>query len=208
MLSMVQGLRMRRSPYSLLRLALLATVGAIFAGCSGDGINTGVTTGPIPPPSSLGLRVGDVVAISLAGIPEPTQLTVAIDDQGNITLPYLGAVAAAGRTESGISNEVRDAYISRRIYNRVDVSVSAAQRFVYVGGMVNRPGRILWTPDLTMSKAVQDAGGFTIFSKRGGVILNRESRSYTVDVEGALRDPASDVKVYPGDSINVPRNRF
>jgi len=198
---------MRRLAHTFLPFVLIALLGGILSGCGSEAPGGGAPSA-IPPPSSLGLRIGDVVAVSLTGIPEPLQVTLAIDDQGNITLPYIGAVRASGKTESGIANEVREAYISKRIYNRVDVSISAAQRFVYVGGQVNRPGRILWSPDLTMSKAVQDAGGFTIYSGRSRVTLNRDNRSYQVDVERSLREPQMDVKVYPGDNINVPRARF
>jgi polysaccharide biosynthesis/export protein VpsN len=198
---------MRRPVYILLPLVLAAILGGAFVGC-GPGVSPEQAPSSIPPPSSQGFRVGDVVAVSLSGIMEPMQVTIAIDDQGNITLPYIGAVPVAGLTESGIAAVIRDTYLSRRIYNRIDVSVSAAQRFVHVGGQVNRPGRILWSPDLTISKAIQDAGGFTVFSGRSRVSLSRENRNYSVDVERALREPATDVKVYPGDSINVPRARF
>jgi polysaccharide export outer membrane protein len=40
--------------------------------------------------------------------------------------------------------------------------VSVTERYIYVGGEVQRPGRIVWTPDLTLAKAIQAAGGFTL----------------------------------------------
>ena len=48
------------------------------------------------------------------------------------------------------------------------------ERYVYVGGEVSRPGRVVWSPDLSLTKAIQTAGGFSIYAKKTGVFLNRE----------------------------------
>jgi protein involved in polysaccharide export with SLBB domain len=97
------------------------------------------------------------MVVSLLGIPEPTNSNVQIDEQGLIRLQYIGAVTAAGLTTSELSQSIRDAYVSKKFYTTLDVSVNVTERYIYIGGEVQRPGRIVWSPDLTLSKAVQSA---------------------------------------------------
>jgi polysaccharide biosynthesis/export protein VpsN len=134
--------------------------------------------------------------------------TVQIDEQGTISLPYIGPLAAAGINTGELAQRVRETYIAKKFYNTVDVSVSVTERYVYVGGEVVRPGRIVWTPDLTVAKAIQSAGGFTLYAKETRVSLVREQKSYDLDVKLAQRSPDQDPRLMPGDSLQVPRSPF
>ncbi len=158
--------------------------------------------------SSAQLRAGDSLTISLQGVPDPSINAVQIDDQGSITLPFIGPVAAAGINTGELAQRIRETYLARKIYNHVDVSVSVTERYVYVGGEVMRPGRIVWTPDLTVAKAIQAAGGFSLYARENRVSLVREQQTYPVDVKLAQRSPSQDPRLVPGDSIQVPRSPF
>ena len=184
---------------------LLGLVGCETTASSG----TGAQNPRIPEVStSAVLRAGDSLGIALQGIPDPTAHSVQIDDQGLISLPYIGGVQAAGLTASDLSAQIRKAYIDRNFYRTIDVSVSVTERFVYVGGEVQRPGRIIWTPDLTMSKAIQAAGGFTLYAKETAVVVVRDQSAYTLDARLAQRSPLEDPRLLPGDSIQVDRSAF
>jgi polysaccharide export outer membrane protein len=154
------------------------------------------------------LRSGDSLTIALQGVPDPSNNAVQIDDEGRISLPFAGMVSAAGFNTGELAQRIRATYLARKIYNSVDVSVTVTERFVYVGGEVMRPGRIVWTPDLTVAKAVQAAGGFTLYAKETRVGLVRDQKTYDVDVKLAQRNPAHDPRLLPGDSIQVPRSPF
>jgi len=154
------------------------------------------------------LRQGDSINVSLLGVPDASANPVQVDEQGLINLPYIGSVQAAGTTTAGLSQRIRQTYIERRIYTAVDVSVTVTERYVYVGGEVSRPGRIVWTPDLTLAKAIQAAGGFTLYAKESRVRLVRESETYELDVLLAQRNPAQDPKLAPGDSLQISRSAF
>jgi polysaccharide export outer membrane protein len=158
--------------------------------------------------SSAQLRSGDSLTIALQGVPDPSVNSVQIDDQGNITLPYIGPLLAAGTSTGELAQRIRETYIAKKFYNTVDVSVSVTERYVYVGGEVVRPGRIVWTPDLTVAKAIQAAGGFTLYAKETRVSLVREQTPYDLDVKLAQKDPSQDPRLIPGDSIQVPRSPF
>jgi len=191
---------------SLLRAAFIATL-VIFAGCATDR-PTG--TNPVIPAamSTSELRTADSLTIAIVGVPDPSTNSVQIDEQGLITLPYIGAVKAAGLTVAELTQRIRETYSTKKIYTTVDVSVSVTERYVYVGGEVARPGRIIWTPDLTVAKAIEAAGGFTLYAKEEKVGLVREQAIYYLDVKLAQKSPSQDPRLEPGDSVQVPRSAF
>lgn len=185
-----------------------AVVFLLFPGCG------------TPPASSSGnpklpeagsvanLRSGDNLVITLQGVPDPTANTVQIDEQGLVTLPYVGAIQAAGTTTAGLSQKIRDTYLGKKIYTHVDVAVSVTERYVYVGGEVVHPGRIVWTPDLTVTKAIQAAGGFTLYAKETRLNLVRDRVAYGINAHLAQATPTEDPRLMPGDAIQVPKSAF
>jgi protein involved in polysaccharide export with SLBB domain len=191
-------------------LAVVTTLCSVyFGGCATDGgANSAVN--PVVPAatSSAQLRSGDSLTIALQGVPDPSINPVQIDDQGSISLPFIGTIAAAGVNTGELAQRIRETYISRKFYNTVDVSVSVTERYVYVGGEVVRPGRIIWTPDLTVTKAIQAAGGFSLYAKETRVSLVRDQKSYDFDVRLAQKNPSQDPRLMPGDSLQVPRSPF
>lgn len=185
------------------------SLGLFGTGCVTDSGTAGGANPRIEAPSmSAQLRPGDTMTVSLLGIPEPITTNVQIDEQGFIRLQYIGAVTAAGLTTAELSQSIRDTYIGKNYYTALDVSVNVTERYVYIGGEVQRPGRIPWSPDLTLAKAVQSAGGFTLYAKETKVTLTRDRKAYDFDVKLAQRQPTEDPLLFPGDSIQVPRSAF
>ncbi len=191
--------------------SLIIALGALvffLSGCAST--PSGPATNPrIPDAGSAALlRPGDSLVVSIQGVPDPSNNGVQINDQGIISLPLIGIVNAAGLTPSDLSQRVRATYVERRIYTTVDISVAVTERYVYVGGEVQRPGRIIWTPDLTLTKAIQAAGGFTLYARETSVNLVRDQSAYQLNVILAQRNPGEDVALIPGDSIQVSRSAF
>ena len=191
-----------------IHVGLLAISVALFA--TSCGTPPVATTNPeIPLPASTALlRSGDSLNIALQGVPDATSTTVLIDEQGLIVLPFIGTVKAAGASTGELAQRIRETYIAKKIYTNVDISVSVTERYIYVGGEVQRPGRIIWTPDLTVAKAIQSAGGFTLYAKETAVSLIREKNAYPIDVKLAQKNPSQDPRLMPGDSLQVPRSPF
>ena len=186
----------------------LAALLALTTGCGTDG-GVSAANPQIPiPVSTAQLRPGDSLTIALLGVPDPTTNLVQIDDQGLISLPFVGALTAGGVSTAELSQRIRETYIAKKIYTVVDVSVSVTERFVYVGGEVQHPGRIVWTPDLTAAKAIQSAGGFTLYAKESAVNLVRENKAYSIDVKLAQKNPSQDPRLMPGDSLQISRSPF
>ena len=193
-----------RTPLLCLASALLA----FCAGCGTDGMSPTVNPEVPTTASSAQLRPGDSLTVTLQGVPDPSNNQVQIGDQNLISLPYIGTISTAGATTGELAQRIRETYIAKKIYNTVDVSVSVTERFIYVGGEVAHPGRIVWTPDLTVTKAIQAAGGFTLYAKEARVNLVREQKAYDINCTLAQKNPEQDVRLMPGDSIQVPRSPF
>jgi polysaccharide export outer membrane protein len=194
-----------------LRLLLLALT--LFAACAFSGCETPAphNAGNLKLPegeSIASLRAGDSLVVTLQGVPDPSSNAVQIDDQGLVTLPFIGPVSAAGTTTATLAQRIRETYLAKKIYTTVDVSVAVTERYVYVGGEVVRPGRIIWTPDLTVTKAVQSAGGFTLYAKENRLSLVRDRVSHPINATLAQKNPAEDPRLMPGDSIQVPKSAF
>lgn len=178
-----------------------------LAGCATEAVTASNPAVPVPT-STAQLRPGDSLTIALQGVPDASTNTVQIDEQGLISLPFIGAVTVAGLSTNELSQRIRETYVARKIYTTVDVSVSVTERYIYVGGEVQRPGRIIWTPDLTVAKAIQSAGGFTLYAKETAVNLVREKNAYPIDVKLAQKNPAQDPRLMPGDSLQISRSAF
>ena len=188
------------------RAATVALLG-ILAGC--EGVAPTARNPVIPSAASASqLRPGDSLTIAIIGVPDPTTNNVQIDDQGIVSLPYIGTVKASGETAAGLTQLIREAYVTKKIYTSVDISVSVTERYVYVGGEVEKPGRIVWTPDLTASKAIESAGGFTLYAREDKVAVVRNQVLYDLDIQLAQKDPSQDPRLEPGDSIQVSRSAF
>jgi len=198
---------MFRPSRSLLSLVIFCAW--IFsAGC--NSVSEQPATNPKPPESSAAasLRPGDTLVVAIQGVPDPTSNNVQIDEKGLITLPYVGSIQAAQSTTAALSERIRQTYLAKKIYTALDVSATVTERYVYVGGEVVRPGRVIWTPDLTVAKAIQAAGGFTLYAKEGRVSLVRDRNAYTISVPLAQRNPNEDPRLVPGDAIQVPKSAF
>jgi polysaccharide export outer membrane protein len=180
----------------------------VLAGCQSTGGDSRRNPRLPASGSPASLRAGDTLIVTLQGVPDPSSNQVQIDDQGLISLPFIGVAKASGVTTANLSQQIRDTYVAKKIYTTVDVSVSVTERYVYVGGEVGRPGRVVWTSDLTLTKAVQAAGGFSLYAREKGVNLVRDGQSYFIDAQLALKNPSEDPLLLPGDALQVPKSAF
>ncbi len=159
-------------------------------------------------------RSGDSFDLRISGVPADDQSTISgaytVDNQGYFNLSYIGKVKAGGRTASEVQTLVERAYVDQGYFTHPTISLTIAPtaRFVNVGGQVKSPGRIPYTADMTVFSAIGAAGDFTEFAKQNGVILMRGGKSTKIDCKKIRSDPSQDVRVLPGDIIQVPESPF
>jgi polysaccharide export outer membrane protein len=189
--------------------ALMA--GLVISGCSST------PTGQLPdnskPRAGAGVarfHVGDAVTVSFSGIPVPLPDHLeSIKEDGNITLPLIGAIYALGKTAGELQTEIYTNYVPK-YYVRLTVTVTSGIRVYYVGGEVHGAGKQQYVDGTTVTKAIQSAQGLTDFANHGKVWLIRASTGQRIRVnyDDALKDPAKDPPVYPDDQVNVERRIF
>jgi protein involved in polysaccharide export with SLBB domain len=188
-------------------------VGVIFTGCSSRPENIAFSdspppakTAPTPAADVARFRVGDTVIISFSGAPDSIpNHEEAIKEDGYITLDLIGKIHALGKTTGELQSEIQNDYVPT-FYRRLTVTVSSsADRVYYVGGEVRAPGPKEYLGETTVTKAIQASGDFTDFAKHK-VWLNRaDGQRIHVDCDAALKNPAEDPPVYPGDQIVVEK---
>lgn len=161
--------------------------------------------------SETKLRVGDQIQVRLdTGLQTSTSqqpMDVVVDENGEISMPLIDRIKAAGLSASELAERIQANYVPR-YYVRCNVTVLVTTRFFYVGGEIRAPGRYGWTEDVTLLKAVNTAGSFTDYSNRRKVEILRGKQKIVVDCEELRNHPDRDVPILPGDSIWVGRSIF
>jgi protein involved in polysaccharide export with SLBB domain len=141
---------------------------AILTSCGTVGSPAARAEGKAGPQSSTDLlKVGDLLNIDFSGSSEPPtpKHEERIKEDGNITLPFLGPIQAAGKTRGQLQEEIHAAYVPK-YYQRLTVIVKSESRFFYVEGMVKNSGLYPQMGDLTVLLCIAAAGDFNELAKR------------------------------------------
>ena len=212
---------MRSTPLNrVLSAIFLIGTTALLAGCGGGGIPEwnpkkdrgammGVDAGgnATNAPDKVILQAGDPITVTFADVPPPgiMEWKGRIGEDGNITLHLNVTINAIGKTANQVAQEIRDAYVPK-YYKYLTATVKPDERFYYVGGEVRMPNRQPYTGAMTVTRAIDTAGGFTDYAKKSQIILTRANgQKFKIDYNKAIEDRAYDPPVYPNDQIKVER---
>ena len=160
------------------------------------------------------LRKGDQFDLRIGGVPGDEMALISanytVDGEGCINLSYIGKVEVEGKTASQCQSSIEHTYTDRGIFSHptVTISVAPSTRLVTVGGEVNNKGRIPYTPDMTIMSAIGAAGDFSIYARRDKVQLTHDGKVTTVNCNRIRTHPEDDVKIFPGDMIQVPQSWY
>lgn len=119
------------------------------------------------------LQGGDVVEISVAGVPELRQ-RAPVQFDGSITFSLVGTLMVEGAPFSEVRNKIQSAVAGKifrmrtpdgrellRIFERDEVAAAIVEyRPVFLTGDVSRPGEQVFRPRMTVRQAIASAGGF------------------------------------------------
>jgi len=168
----------------------------------GNGDIIGVTifeasSGGLFIPAEASVRPGNFVSI-------PPQ---AVDVNGNISIPYGGAIRARGRTQVELQQAIVDSLKDRAIEPQAVVSVVEQQTsLITVLGDVQRPGQI--PARLTPARIVETisrAGGIAGPGPDEWIMLERDGRRALSPFGALISEPANNIYVHPNDIIYVYR---
>ena len=147
---------------------------------------------------------------------DPPQ-TLTVTESGDLEVPYYGLVHAAGKTCRELAGETKGLLETKLYYQAtVIIALEVADKAwvagkVYVTGQVRQPGgfEMHAGDNLTVSKAILSAGGFSDFSDKRHVRLIRKTagaeKPFVINVlEVWNGHQDEDLIVQPGDLIVVP----
>jgi polysaccharide export outer membrane protein len=160
------------------------------------------------------LRVGDPIEMKIGGVPNEEQAqfnnTYTVDAAGTINIPYINKVRAAGLTPAELARSIEQNYRTNKIFTNPNITIFMAPmaRFATVGGAVRSPMRVPFTEDMTLLTAINAAGGFNDFADQKRVRLLRGNDVKVFDVRQFRRNPSLDVRLQPGDRVEVPQTFF
>jgi len=168
---------------------------------------------PRPPMSVAGptylIGADDLLLVSVWKEPDLT-MTVPVRPDGNISLPLLSDVAAAGLSPRQLAASITEKLKKYVADPRVTVIVTQINsQKVYVTGEVLHTGAIQLLPNMTVLQALADAG-FTQFANTKGIYVLREEsgqqQKIRVNYKRLVKGQAIDQNIIlePGDTIVVP----
>jgi protein involved in polysaccharide export with SLBB domain len=143
--------------------ASVALLTALVSGCSSHnsdlalsdnptvpamaGSNSPTANAAAPNPEDFArFHIGDTVTVTISGLPDtetPAPHQEPIKEDGTITLPEIGKIAAVGKTAGELQNAIHDAYVPQ-FYTHLTVAVTIGDRVFYVRGEVKEPNRQLY----------------------------------------------------------------
>ena len=145
---------------------------------------------------------------------EALSRTVPVRTDGNISLPLIHEIKAAGLTPLQL-----EAAITERLkgfYENPDVSVTVMETNsfkIYISGEVMMPGLYNLQEEASILQIIPMAGGFTEWAIQNKILIirkeNGREKRMTVSYKKAMKgDPSSTVLLKPGDTILVEASRL
>jgi protein involved in polysaccharide export with SLBB domain len=148
------------------------------------------------------LAPNDEIALAVYGEPELSK-TYKLGPSGDVELPLVGQVKAAGLTIDALAAAVQAQLGSRFLRNPSVAGSIVTYRPFYILGEVNKPGQYPFTIGLTLEGAVALGGGFSYRAQMDYVFLQSENEDEEVRVKVSPQ-----LIVRPGDRIRVAERFF
>lgn len=173
------------------------------------------------PDDTYKLRPGDTVSFQILEDriwnPQSAPLSLTVVDSGEVDVPYIGRVMAAGKTCKELAADIKTA-LEKDYYKQatVVVSLNVANRIlgrVYIWGQVRNQGALdlQVNENLTAGKAILRAGGFADFANKRKVKVVRsgpdgKTETFELDMQQILEEGKldKDIVLQPNDLIIVP----
>ena len=205
-------------------LCLLITAGVI-SGCGGQRMDLSQVTAAqvvdlqststvVTAPTEYRIGVGDKLSVRVFQVEDLSFDELIVDTSGNIQLPLIGAVRAAGQTAGEMSRGIATQLAAQYLRDpQVTVTViEAASQKITVDGAVTKPGVYEMRGSTSLLQAVAMAEGPTRVADLRKVAIFRTidgRRAVAVfDLEAIRQGRASDPQVLGDDVVVVDTSRL
>lgn len=178
--------------HRLLLLSLILSLGAMAP--------AGMGAAADPPGYKLG--AGDKVKVTIFG-EEDLSGEYEVNDQGELDLPLIGRVKAAGSDLTQMQTVIIEKYGASFLVNpKVSMEVLNYRPF-FILGEVKNPASYPCTGRMTVINAIVLAGGYTPRANKHSIRIRRAGAKSSSEEE-----VDEDAPVLPGDVITVPERFF
>lgn len=207
------------SARAILLAFIFVAIGLAKSGCA-----FGQDALPVAPDTDKPLGPGDIVSLEIVE-DKAAPVMKRISDTGDLDVPYIGRVHAAGRSCEDVALQVKKQLEAKYYYTatvKLAIEQIAPQKVgpagtVFVSGDVKTvgPQAIPYGQKLTVSGAIVKAGSVTQFGDLRKVKLVRKnkngtSQTFIIDVKAVIQEGQTekDMELQDGDSIFVPQRLF
>ena len=164
---------------------------------------------PNAPRTSYVIVPNDVLNLQVFQEPDLSNEEMQVDNVGNIQMPLIGEIQAAGRTATELANDIQNRLGTKYIVNpQVVISIAKqAERFVTVEGQVEKPGVYEVGREDTLLSAIARAESTTREAKLDEIVIfrtidgNRMAARFNLNDVRAGRAP--DPQIQGGDAVVV-----
>ncbi|MDE1175568.1 MAG: polysaccharide export protein [Edaphobacter sp.] len=176
-------------------------------------------------PSSYVLGPGDQLTIRVVDLEEYSDKNVRVGPDGDLDLPLIGPVQAAGATIESFKQDLATRLSKYIDSPKVSISLMASQSGkISVVGEVNAPGVRDLSGPTTLIEAISGSGG--VKTDAGStVIVTRSIKNGTLPIDGSklddsgqfstvslsldgllsLKNPSDNFTLRPGDIVSIPK---
>ncbi len=172
------------------------------------------------PPKAFRFGIGDIVSVTIFeaaagglftsenGVRAGNFVTIpnqAVDEKGNIAVPYAGSIPAKGRTPPEIQNDITDRLKARALEPQVVVALAQQNTsLISVLGDVRSAGRFPASPSgERILDDIARAGGPANQGYDVWVSLERKGHRASVPFGALMYEPSNNIYVLPDDVIYV-----
>jgi polysaccharide export outer membrane protein len=159
------------------------------------------------------LGIGDVVRITVYDHPDLMVDAAQVDEDGNLSVPLIGATPVAGLTASAAQKRIANALEKGGFVIHPHINLMIQQyrsKQISVLGQVNKPGKYALEFKSSLTDLLALAGGISTLGSDNVILIHKENnqlKQTTIDTLALFKNGqfALDYEVNDGDIIFVPR---
>jgi len=201
----------------------------MVAGCGGgnrvyEQVGDEVTWSDLDPDSipasreadSYYIGYGDVLDVNFLYETKYSREEIKVRPDGRITYPLAGEMFVAGMSPAGLDSVLTARFSEIVLDPQITVIVRDFQpQMVYVLGEVGTPGDYEYVRDMTLTKALAVAYGYTHDARKSNVlVIRRIAEDHIIGIEVNIdailskNDFSLDIPLRPFDIVYVPKSRI
>lgn len=149
----------------------------------------------------------DKVTVEVYNVPELTR-SLQVDANGQISLPLLGTLEAAGKSPAELAAVIAGGLRGRYVRDpQVTVNADAINQTITVDGQVKEPGLYPVLGKMTLQKAIASAKGISEFANTSYVVIFRQvgdrQMAGIYDLRAIRQGMYADPEVFTNDVVLV-----